>query len=40
VLHHDRTLIGIVTVTDLLRASVAGQQPGMAPSESPRRRCL
>jgi acetoin utilization protein AcuB len=40
VLHHDRTLIGIVTVTDLLRASVAGQQPGMATSESPRRRCL
>jgi CBS domain-containing protein len=40
VLHHDRTLIGIVTVTDLLRASVAGQKPGMATSESPRRRCL
>lgn len=33
VLHHDRTLIGMVTVTDLLRAYVAGQKPGMATSE-------
>ena len=33
VLHHDRTLVGIVTVTDLLRAYVAVQHPGMAPSE-------
>ena len=31
VLHHDRTLVGIVTVTDLLRAYVAVQSPGMAP---------
>jgi acetoin utilization protein AcuB len=29
VLHHDRTLVGIVTVTDLLRAYVAVQHPGM-----------
>ena len=29
VLHHDRTLVGMVTVTDLLRAYVAVQQPGM-----------
>jgi acetoin utilization protein AcuB len=34
VLHHDRTLVGIVTVTDLLRAYVAVQQPGMAPPSS------
>ena len=29
VLHDDRTLVGMVTVTDLLRAYVAVQQPGM-----------
>jgi CBS domain-containing protein len=29
VLHHDRTLVGIVTVTDLLRAYVAVQHPGV-----------
>jgi len=28
VLHHDRTLVGIVTVTDLLRAYIAFQKPG------------
>jgi CBS domain-containing protein len=28
VLHHDRTLVGMVTVTDLLRAYIAFQQPG------------
>jgi CBS domain-containing protein len=33
VLHHGRTLIGIVTVTDLLRAYVAGQQPGVGTPE-------
>jgi acetoin utilization protein AcuB len=27
VLHHDRTLVGIVTVTDLLRAYIAFQKP-------------
>ena len=31
VLHDDRTLVGIVTVTDLLRAYVACQKPGVAP---------
>ncbi len=29
VLHHDRTLVGIVTVTDLLRAYVTFQKPGV-----------
>jgi CBS domain-containing protein len=33
VLHDDRTLVGMVTVTDFLRASVAGQTPGMATPE-------
>jgi acetoin utilization protein AcuB len=33
VLHHDRTLVGIVTVTDLLRAYLACQQPGAATPE-------
>ena len=33
VLHHDRTLVGIVTVTDLLRTYVAVQNPGMATPE-------
>jgi acetoin utilization protein AcuB len=33
VLHHDRTLVGMVTVTDLLRAYVAVQKPGMATPE-------
>jgi acetoin utilization protein AcuB len=33
VLHPDRTLVGIVTVTDLLRAYIAVQHPGMATSE-------
>jgi acetoin utilization protein AcuB len=33
VLHHDRTLVGIVTVTDLLRAYIAFQKPGAATSE-------
>jgi CBS domain-containing protein len=33
VLHHDRTLVGIVTVTDLLRASVAVQHPDTATPE-------
>jgi acetoin utilization protein AcuB len=33
VLHHDRTLVGIVTVTDLLRAYVAFQKPGAATPE-------
>jgi CBS domain-containing protein len=33
VLHHDRTLVGMVTVTDLLRAYIAFQQPGAATSE-------
>ena len=33
VLHHDRTLIGIVTMTDLLRAYVACQKPGMGTPE-------
>ena len=28
VLHHDRTLVGMVTVTDLLRAYLAFQKPG------------
>jgi len=28
VLHHDRTLVGMVTVTDLLRAYIAFQKPG------------
>ena len=27
-LHHDRTLLGIVTVTDLLRAYIAFQKRG------------
>ena len=33
VLHHDRTLVGMVTVTDLLRAYLACQQPGAATLE-------
>ena len=33
VLHHDRTLVGIVTMTDLLRAYVAFQKPGMETPE-------
>jgi len=33
VLHHDRTLVEMVTVTDLLRASVAVQHPGTATPE-------
>ena len=33
VLHHDRTLVGMVTVTDLLRAYIAFQKPGGATSE-------
>jgi acetoin utilization protein AcuB len=33
VLHYDRTLVGIVTVTDLLHAYVAVQQPGAATPE-------
>jgi CBS domain-containing protein len=33
VLHDDRTLVGMVTVTDLLRAYVACQKPGMATPE-------
>jgi acetoin utilization protein AcuB len=34
VLHDDRTLVGMVTVTDLLRAYVACQNPGMATPEA------
>jgi CBS domain-containing protein len=33
VLQHDRTLIGMLTVTDLLRASVAVQHPKVEPPE-------
>jgi acetoin utilization protein AcuB len=33
VLHHDRTLVGMVTMTDLLRAYVAVQHSGMATPE-------
>jgi CBS domain-containing protein len=38
VLHHDRTLVGMVTVTDLLRAYVAVEHPGTATLEEARRR--
>jgi CBS-domain-containing membrane protein len=31
VLHHDRTLVGIVTVTDLLRAYITFQHPFQHP---------
>lgn len=33
VLYHDRTLVGLVTVTDLLRAYLIVQHPGMATPE-------
>jgi CBS domain-containing protein len=39
VLHHDRTLIGIVTVTDLLRAYIAFQTSEAATPGYLRRRC-